>query len=68
MKKKKRKRNKCNIKRKRYIRRLVFHQKSPVHPVSESRGGGLSVMNKRKDDWKFLCLILKFCYQPITSI
>ena len=26
-----------------HLRRLVFNQSSPVHPVSESRGGGLSV-------------------------
>ena len=25
------------------MRRLVFDQSSPVHPVSEYRGGGLSV-------------------------
>ena len=30
------------------LRRLVFDQSSPVHPVSESRGGTLSVTEKDK--------------------
>ena len=29
-----------------YSRTLVFDQRSPVHPVSESRGGSLSVTDK----------------------
>ena len=28
-----------------HLRRLVFNQSSPVHPVSESRGGNLNVTN-----------------------
>ena len=44
------------------MRRLVFDQSSPVHPVSESRGGGgtLSVTDKQTKDegWKSLCLIV----------
>ena len=31
------------------LRRIVFYQSSPVHPVSESRGGGLSVMEKDRE-------------------
>ena len=31
------------------LRRLVFNQSSPVHPVSESRGGPLSVTDGRTD-------------------
>ena len=31
------------------IRRTGFDQSSPVHPVSESRGGGLSVTHGRTD-------------------
>ena len=39
-----------------YLRRFVFDQSSPVHPVSESRGGTLSVTEK--EGRKLLCLIL----------
>ena len=41
------------------MRRLVFNQSSPVHPVSESRGGGLSVTadGRRTDKRKSSCLI-----------
>ena len=39
---------------------LVFDQSSPVHPVSESWGVGLSVMEE-KHGWKSLCLILDEC-------
>ena len=31
------------------MRRLVFDQSSPLHPVSESRGGTLSVTHGRTD-------------------
>ena len=37
-----------------HLRRLFFDQSSPVHPVSESRGGSLSVTHGRKSS----CLIL----------
>ena len=49
---------------------MQFEQSSPVHPVSESRGGSLSVTEKdgrrRKDgeERKFLCLLL---YDEITK-
>ena len=33
-----------------YFRRLVFDQSSPVPPVSEYRGGSLSVMMDRLTD------------------
>ena len=36
------------------LRRLVFDQSSPVHPISESKGGTLSVTYERKS----LCLLL----------
>ena len=39
------------------MRRLVFDQSSPVQPVSESRGGPLSV-TAADEGWKLLCLIL----------
>ena len=32
------------------MRRLVFDQSSPVHPVSESRGGSQSVTYERRTD------------------
>ena len=40
--------------------RLVFDQSSPVNPVSESRGGSTSVMDKEEENLGqiFLCLIL----------
>ena len=42
------------------LRRLVFDQSSPVHPVSESRGGSMSVTDERtKDGRKSSCLISK---------
>ena len=31
------------------LRRLVFEQSSPVHPVSESRGGSPRVTEEEKD-------------------
>ena len=39
---------------------LFFDHSSPVHPVSESRGGSLSVTNRRMTDKgpKSFCLIL----------
>ena len=30
-----------------HFRRLVFDERSPVHPVSESRGGAVSVTHVR---------------------
>ena len=43
-----------------HLRRLVFDQSSQVHPVSESRGGNLSVTDGEGSGevWKSLCLIL----------
>ena len=42
------------------MRKLVFKQSSPDYPISESRGGTLSVTNKKTKDkgQKSLCLIL----------
>ena len=37
---------------------MRFDQSSPVQPVSESRGGTLSVTNERTNGRKSLCLIL----------
>ena len=36
------------------MRRLVFDQSSPVQPVSECRGGTLSVMEKEKKEKEIL--------------
>ena len=36
------------------LRRLVFNQNIPVHPISESRGGGLSVTDKGQRPTKIL--------------
>ena len=44
------------------IRRMGFDQSSPVHSVSESRGGGLSVTNERTDGRKSSCLILDLLF------
>ena len=46
-----------------HLRRLVFDQSSPVHPISESRGGSTSVTKngeRRTDERKYLCLIQDF--------
>ena len=40
-----------------YLRRLDFNHSCPVHPLSESRGGGLSMMKDGAQ--KYLCLILE---------
>ena len=32
-----------------HLRRLVFDQRSPVHPISESMGGSLSVPHERTE-------------------
>ena len=33
-----------------YLGKLIFDQKSPVHPVSESMGGSTSVAEERTED------------------
>ena len=41
-----------------HLRRLIFDQSSPVHLVSESRGGVVELdEGQRTDKQKFLCLI-----------
>ena len=46
------------VKKEKKKRSLVFDQKTPVHPVSESRGGITSVTNTHtQNQHKFLCLI-----------
>ena len=42
-----------------HLQRLVFDQRPPVQPVSESRGGTQRVVDRqRADKQKSLCLIL----------
>ena len=42
-----------------YLRRLVLNQSSPVQPISESRGVGLSITKEQTDEGqKSLCQIL----------
>ena len=41
-----------------HLGRSVIEPSSPVHTVSESRGGGQSLTNKQRDKRKSLCLIL----------
>ena len=50
-----------------HLRISVFDQRSPVHPVSESRGGLLSVTDEvRTDGRKSSCLISGFSDLKIT--
>ena len=42
---------------------IRFYQTSPVHPVSESRGGG--TLSVTEDKQKFLCLILDYCIRDL---